>query len=57
MRGGGLRVEPPARKGFGTRLIERWLTGQVGSVVTLDYPPEGVTCLVEASRRNFQDEG
>jgi two-component sensor histidine kinase len=54
---GGPPVRPPARKGFGTRLIERGLTGQVGGVLSLDYPPEGVTCVVEAPLRNFQDEG
>ena len=54
---GGPPVEPPARKGFGTRLIERGLTGQVGGVLALDYPPEGVACVVEAPLRNFQDEG
>lgn len=54
---GGPPVEPPARKGFGTRLIERGLTGQVGGTLALDYPPEGVTCVVEAPLRNFQDEG
>jgi two-component sensor histidine kinase len=53
---GGPAVEPPARKGFGTRLIERGLTGQVGGTLTLDYPPEGATCVVEAPVRNFQDE-
>lgn len=54
---GGPPVEPPARKGFGTRLIERGLTGQVGGVLALDYLPDGVTCVVEAPLRNFQDEG
>jgi PAS domain S-box-containing protein len=54
---GGPPVEPPVRKGFGTRLIERGLTGQVGGVLSLDYAPTGVTCAVEAPLRNFQDEG
>ncbi|BAR47245.1 MULTISPECIES: GAF domain-containing protein [Methylobacterium] len=54
---GGPPVRLPARKGFGTRLIERGLTGQVGGVLSLDYPPEGVACIVEAPLRNFQDDG
>ena len=54
---GGPPVEPPPRKGFGTRLIERGLTGQVGGVLAINYPPEGVTCVVEAPLRNFQDDG
>lgn len=52
---GGPPVHPPTRKGFGTRLIERGLTGQVGGILSLDYPPEGVTCVVEAPLSNFQD--
>ncbi|APX86064.1 hypothetical protein BV511_15990 [Methylorubrum extorquens] len=53
----GPLVVPPARKGFGTRLIERGLTGQVGGTLRLDYPAEGVTCVAEAPLGNFQDEG
>ena len=53
---GGPSVRPPTRKGFGTRLIERGLTGQIGGVLSLDYPPEGVTCTVEAPLRDFQAE-
>jgi hypothetical protein len=37
-------------------LIERGLTGQIGGVLSLDYPPEGVTCTVEAPLRDFQAE-
>jgi PAS domain S-box-containing protein len=53
---GGPRIEPPSRKGFGTRLIERGLTGQIGGSLSLDYPPEGVTCTVEAPLQNLQAE-
>ncbi|MEG9524184.1 MAG: PAS domain S-box protein [Hyphomicrobiales bacterium] len=53
---GGPTVTPPARKGFGSRLIERGLTGQVGGVLRLSYPPDGVTCVVEAPLRNFESE-
>lgn len=45
---GGPMVAPPSRRGFGSRLIERGLSG--GSVET-DYAPEGVTCTLEALLR------
>ncbi|BDL41787.1 PAS domain S-box protein [Methylorubrum sp. GM97] len=51
---GGPPVLRPSRKGFGSRLIERGLTAQVGAELVLDYPPGGVTCVVEAPLANFQ---
>ncbi|MET0258011.1 MAG: PAS domain-containing protein [Methylobacterium sp.] len=51
---GGPPVVPPSRKGFGSRLIERGITGQVGGTLTLDYAPGGVTCILEAPLRNFR---
>ncbi len=51
---GGPPVARPSRKGFGSRLIERGLTAQVGAVLVLDYPPGGATCVVEAPLANFQ---
>ena len=53
---GGPPVAPPSRKGFGSRLIERGMTGQVGGTLTLDYASTGVTCIVEAPLRGFQKE-
>ena len=41
---GGPAVEPPAEKGFGTRLIERACTYELEGEVELDYPPEGLRC-------------
>ena len=52
----GPPVVPPSRKGFGSRLIERGMTGQVGGTLKLDYAPTGVTCVVEAPLRGFQKE-
>ena len=51
---GGPPVRPPSRKGFGSRLIERGLSAQVGATIRLDYPPEGVTCVIEATVADFQ---
>ncbi|MEG9500311.1 MAG: PAS domain S-box protein [Methylorubrum extorquens] len=53
---GGPPVTPPSRKGFGSRLIERGVTGQVGGTLTLDYAQTGVTCVVEAPLRCFQKD-
>lgn len=38
----GPPVEPPTRKGFGSRLLERVLTAQIHADVTTDYRPEGL---------------
>jgi PAS domain S-box-containing protein len=46
---GGPAVVPPSRKGFGSRLIERSLTLELGGEVTLSYAPTGVVCTIEAA--------
>ncbi|WP_246685247.1 GAF domain-containing protein [Methylobacterium sp. WL103] len=53
---GGPPVVPPTRKGFGSRLIERGLAGQVGGVVELSYPSTGFAFLIEAPLAAFQVE-
>ena len=45
---GGPPVAPPARKGFGTRLIERGLAADLDGDVCLDFRPAGVVCTIEA---------
>ena len=45
---GGPAVVPPARRGFGTRLLERGLLGEPGNDVQLDFHPEGVVCVMRA---------
>jgi PAS domain S-box-containing protein len=45
---GGPTVTPPSRKGFGTRLIERGLTAELGGSVQLTYPASGVVCTIDA---------
>ncbi len=42
MESGGPPVRPPARKGFGTRLLETVLPGQIHARTRIDYAPEGV---------------
>lgn len=43
---GGPPVKPPARKGFGSRLIETALVAEFESAVALDYASSGVTCSI-----------
>ena len=45
---GGPEVEPPARRGFGTRMIERGLAADLGGAVKIDFRPEGVVCTIDA---------
>ncbi|CAN5136578.1 hypothetical protein BH10PSE4_BH10PSE4_36060 [soil metagenome] len=41
---GGPAVAPPARRGFGSRLIERSITSELRGRLTMDYRPEGMLC-------------
>jgi PAS domain S-box-containing protein len=43
---GGPRVTPPAKQGFGTRVMERMICGQLNGEVTFDWREEGVTCEI-----------
>lgn len=45
---GGPPVAAPSRKGFGSRLIERGLSGAVGGETRTDYAPDGVVCRITA---------
>jgi PAS domain S-box-containing protein len=45
---GGPPVPPPARRGFGSRMIERGLAAELGGTAELLFRPEGVVCRVEA---------
>jgi PAS domain S-box-containing protein len=44
----GPKVTPPTRRGFGSRLIERGLAGELGGKVSLLFDEDGVRCLIEA---------
>lgn len=46
--GGGPPVVAPKRQGFGSRLIQRGLSGASGGTVALTYDPGGVVCIVTA---------
>ena len=45
---GGPPVRPPARKGFGSLLIERALQNTLGQA-RLDFDPQGLVCSIEIS--------
>jgi len=44
---GGPGVSPPAREGFGTRLIKRSLAAGLHGTATLDYAADGLTAALE----------
>ena len=49
---GGPPVVPPARQGFGTRLLERGVGGELGGVSALAFEPEGVRFTLSAPLSN-----
>lgn len=48
---GGPQVAPPSRRGFGSRLIERSLQGEIGGEARLDFKPDGLLCAVSLPLR------
>lgn len=42
----GPQVSPPTRRGFGSRLIERSLRGNLAGEARLEFAPEGLTCHI-----------
>jgi len=45
---GGPPVQPPKRRGFGSRLIERGIAHELGAEVRLHFAPPGVICEIDA---------
>lgn len=45
---GGPPVVPPARRGFGSRLIEQSLAQELDGEVRMEFAPTGVVCTVDA---------
>ncbi len=48
---GGPPVTPPRRQGFGSRLIERSLKGDIDGQADLEFAPEGLRCRLSVSLR------
>ncbi len=44
---GGPIVTPPAKRSFGTRLIERTMTKDLQGMAVLDFDPAGLRCVLE----------
>ncbi|MBV9509079.1 MAG: PAS domain-containing protein, partial [Caulobacteraceae bacterium] len=53
---GGPPVAPPLRRGFGSRLIERGLAGEMGGEVTMAFEPDGLVCRIDAPLTVYGDE-
>jgi PAS domain S-box-containing protein len=49
--GGGPRVRGPRRQGFGSRLIEGSITGNLGGSLDLNFAPEGLRCVIRFTPR------
>lgn len=45
---GGPPVMAPTRRGFGSRLVENGLAGELGGTAELHFNPEGLLCVIEA---------
>jgi two-component sensor histidine kinase len=46
---GGPPVAEPERRGFGSRLIERGLAGDLGGTASLAFEPDGLHCTIETA--------
>ena len=44
----GPPVNVPTHRGFGSRLIERGLAGELNGIARLDYRRDGLVCTIEA---------
>ena len=54
---GGPPVAPPARRGFGSRLIERQLSREFGGSAVLTFQPAGLVCKIKANLSHLQPAG
>jgi PAS domain S-box-containing protein len=52
---GGPPIQTPARRGFGTRLIERSLAQDLDGNVSIEFAPMGLVCTVDAPCRGICD--
>ncbi|HVX98838.1 MAG TPA: sensor histidine kinase [Pseudorhodoplanes sp.] len=47
---GGPQIQPPERKGFGTRLIQQGFAAQTGGQAKLEFDLSGLVCTLECPR-------
>jgi PAS domain S-box-containing protein len=57
LENGGPAVEPSVRKGFGTRVINAIIEGQLGGAVTFDWRREGLQCTISIPRPDTAKSG
>jgi len=50
---GGPKVKPPARRGFGTLMIEQGLAADLEGSAQLEFAPEGVVCRIAARSKGY----
>jgi PAS domain S-box-containing protein len=43
----GPAVQPPQQRGFGSELIQKVLAGELHGEVRLEFPPQGVRCIMD----------
>ena len=53
---GGPPVKPPSRRGFGSRLIEACLTGDLSGAGAPDYRPEGLNWTMRSKLSDIAEE-
>lgn len=53
----GPPVVAPARRGFGSRVIEQGLAHELGGRITLDYRAEGIVCTIYVPAPHVVNEG
>jgi two-component sensor histidine kinase len=51
----GPKVKPPARRGFGSRLIARALSGELNGRADVAFEPDGLVCRLAAQLRKPPD--
>ncbi|MBW8859201.1 MAG: sensor histidine kinase, partial [Caulobacter sp.] len=51
---GGPRVVPPGRQGFGARLLEKGLAGELSAQVALAYDSLGLVCTMRLPIRALE---
>ena len=53
----GPEVHPPKRRGFGTKLLQRSVSYELGGDVKLEFNPEGVRCVIEVPLHEDEEQG
>ncbi|HEX7128821.1 MAG TPA: HWE histidine kinase domain-containing protein [Rhodanobacteraceae bacterium] len=54
---GGPPVEPPRKRGFGSRLVEEGLGQDIAAHVHLNFASEGLECTIEAPAEEITERG